>query len=140
MPQPAYLTDCPHDGRELVHHVGPPDHAPWVCDHATGGCGRAWWVAELAPDARLAWRPKYWDHAGHPEYGWEFMHELHTRCLNERDDARQRATSALPECVTRLTVAQLESLVLLLTPRAQLLEQAWVLLQAAKAAILSAAR
>jgi hypothetical protein len=140
VPPPTYVTDCPNCGRELVHLVGVPEHAPWLCDFALGGCGRAWWPAELATDARLAWRPQYWDHAGHPIHGWGFVPEIHARCLNERDDARARGTSVLPEFVTRLTSAQLASLVLLLTPRAQLLDGAYALLQAARAALVSVGR
>ena len=138
MATPEYVTSCPGCGKELGFHVGPPDAAPWICDWAQGGCGHAWWPAELLPDARKAWRPQYHDHAGGPD-AHAFIPVLHERRMAERDAARARGTSALPEWVTLMTPTQLRSLLALVpAARAALLPEAYTLRRAVLAAIAAA--
>lgn len=132
---PAHVTDCPNCGKELGFYVGPPDHTPWICDRAQGGCGRGWWVAELAPDARKAWRSQFQDFAGGAD-GHGLIPVLQSRCLDERDAARRRGTSVRPDWVSLLDRSQLASILLLVpAARAALLPEAHTLRQAALAAM-----
>lgn len=134
MTVPAYVTDCPNCGSELVHWIGDPQGAPWICPDTTGGCGRGWWPSELAADARLAWQPQNLDHAG-GSGGHRFIAELHSRCLQDLADARERGCSALPECIDLMTPDQLESVVHVAGPRASLLAGAYTIRSQAMAAL-----
>lgn len=53
---------CPICGGPLTKTVGNPETAPWVCppDH------RAFWEAELTPDARKKFRLSVRDFGHHP--------------------------------------------------------------------------
>lgn len=111
MPQAGYLLDCPGCGRQLQHHTGPPQNAPWQCPEAAGGCGRGWWPAELLRPAREAWRGHpYHDHHGLDDTDPERHLRIALVREAQRAVAERRRTSVLPEHLPLLTVAQLQNL------------------------------
>lgn len=102
----AYLRACPGCGGGLTPVALGPDSAPWLC--AT--CSHGWFCCELAGPARAVFRPQHrdWGHAGGREL-------KRTRDL-ELAEAHARGTSALPEHLPLLSVAQLTTL----APRARM--------------------
>ena len=96
-----YNTRCPNCAGQLYPVVLDPDSAPWLCVI----CRRAWWVSELSPEARLLWRHSHQDHG----YGLPAKTLTQAR-EDERHEARQRGTSALPEHLALLPRVALEHL------------------------------
>lgn len=90
----TYLTRCPSCGAQLTHHAGHPDAAPWTCVP----CMKSFWVAELSHEAREMYRPWLhdWGHGDAPN-------ALREAVLKEREVARERGTSTLPEHIGMLS-------------------------------------
>ena len=86
----TYLTTCPSCGAQLTPFAGYPDAAPWGCVP----CHRGFWTSELSHEARARYRPQFhdWGHG-------EDAHALREQVHQERERARQRGTSMLPEQV-----------------------------------------
>lgn len=108
MPPPAYVTSCPECGAELTPHAGLPDSAPWLCSNCLPN--RGWFVVELKPEARKMWDRRAKDHGQTPA-----ARVLYADRLAERDAARVRGTSALPEHLSLLSadsLSQLQRLIL----------------------------
>jgi hypothetical protein len=101
MPNPEYLTTCPNCGVEMTPHAGYPDSAPWLCAH----CHRGFFVAELSPAARQAYRPLFHD--------WGMGAEgraIREAVQQELTEARWRGTSARVEHLGFLESGHLEQL------------------------------
>lgn len=97
----AYLTSCPHCGAQLAPVALTPDCAPWLCS----GCRLGFWVAELTTEARLAWDKATRSHK------WHTRRQIIEPALAvEIAAAAQRGTSALPEHLPLLPLAQLQAL------------------------------
>jgi hypothetical protein len=101
MPNPNYVIDCPGCGAQLDAHAGHYDSTPWVCHN----CHRGFWVAELKPAALAIYDGR--------EHAWK--HGLEAARLREdvdaeREEARARGTSALPEHLGFLAKDHLEML------------------------------
>lgn len=91
---PLYLMSCPGCGQQLEPHAGHPDAAPWVCHH----CLRAFWVCELSPDSRSRYRGTHFHDWGHSKEAFA----LRDKVAEEREMARRRGTSCLPEHIPLL--------------------------------------
>lgn len=98
----AYLTTCLSCGAQLQPVVLGPDSPPWLCGPT--GCAHAFWACELSPDARRAWKPtrRSFHSWAHPV--------LDEGRRAEFVAAHRRGTSALPEHLPLLSVAQLQAL------------------------------
>lgn len=99
---PAYARSCPNCGRPLAPHAGDPQSAPWLCG-PPAGCGRGWWVAELAQAPRQAWRTSDQDFGHGPIRG-----QVQGQVEEELVAARRRGTSALPEHLPLLSQLELD--------------------------------
>jgi hypothetical protein len=87
---PLYITACPGCGQQLEPHAGHPDSTPWTCHN----CHVGFWKCELSAEARAMYRPRFHDW-GHSEEAFA----LHDAAEAERELARERGTSCLPEHV-----------------------------------------
>lgn len=101
MGNPLYVLACPSCGGGLEPHAGEPDSAPWTCHH----CHYGFWVAELTQAARQLYRARFNDFGWGPE-----ALALKDECYAERDAARERGTSCLPEHLGLLTREHLDFL------------------------------
>ena len=98
---PDYTLDAPCCGVQLTPHAGHHEAAPWFCAQ----CHRGFWAAELTPAARSLYRPLFHD--------WGLSLEsavLREAVDREREEARRRGTSALPEHLGQLEPAHLDAL------------------------------
>ena len=84
----TYLTSCPKCGAQLTPIAVHPDSTPWACYE----CHLGFWVSELSHEAREMYRHQLhdWGHGAAPN-------ALRAKVLEERNEARNRGTSALPE-------------------------------------------
>ncbi len=98
---PSHLMSCPSCGAQLTHFVGHPDAAPWIC----APCQRGFWAAELSHEARARYRPLFHDWGHGPE-----AVTLRASVLAEREVARRRGTSALPDHLPLMNVKELQHL------------------------------
>ena len=94
MPPPERPT-CPRCGEPLKPLVAPGCQPPWACR----GCHRAWWEAELTPEAREAYNPLTDDH--HWQSG------VHRARENEWELAHMRGVSTHADQLEHLSSDQL---------------------------------
>ncbi len=97
----GYLRTCLACGGPLVPVALGPETAPWLCS----ACCHGWFVCELAGVGRASFR------VSHRDWGHAAGRELAKVRDIELAEARQRGTSALPEHLALLDVAQLGMLV-----------------------------
>ena len=103
MTAPDYITAAPCCGAELQPHAGRWESTPWLCPF---NCHLGFWVAELQPEPRQHYvaRAHHWGHDR------EARTRLHRARVKEIEAAHDRGTSALPEQLGVLSVAELTHL------------------------------
>lgn len=77
----SYALTCPHCGGRLEPVAQGPECPPWLCR----ACRQGWWVAELTPEARDAYRHHRRDFRPHKP--------VRVAVFAERELAHQRGTS-----------------------------------------------
>jgi len=99
---PDYLTSCCKCGAELQAHAGKWESTPWICPP----CHVGFLKCELSQEARA----HYVAGAHHWGHDREARTRLHRARVKEIEAAHDRGTSALPEQLGVLSVAELTHL------------------------------